>query len=620
MSQPARLPERDAPDRDMLEAARRHEREGRIPEALACHRWALAAAPDDPALMLGLGVALAGARRLDEAETWLRRAIARRPDVADAHIGLGDTLRAWGRLDEAIASYRRALDLRPADAAARTGLGVARQARREQDAAIAGPRREAERRPDHAGAQFDLGFALGRQGRLAEAADCYRRALALKPDDLAALNNLGNALKALGALEEAAACYRRALALRPDIASLHYNLGNTLKAQAMQWSVDAARSGPDETLLDDAVAAYRAALARQPEYREAHLALAMLLMRRGDIPQGWAEYEWRWMTPRGALGRHAQAHRAGAAQAHRAGAAQAHQAGADGTDKPQWRGEPAGAENGRILLIQIDGGFGDTLHFCRYAPLAAARGWRVILEVQPGLARLLRGLEGVDRIMTGDEATPAFDVHCPMLTLPLALGSTLETIPARVPYLRAAPDAVAAWGARLAAIESRMPPGFKKRPRIGIAWAGAFYLDAPAKVMNAQLRALAPDLLAPILALPAPHFVSLQKGGPPAPANVALTDLTAELADFADTAALMANLDLIVTVDTSVAHLAGALGRPVWMMTRHDQCWRWLDGRTDSPWYPTMRIHRQTRPGDWEGVVAEIAAALAADLACGKIG
>jgi len=613
MSQPARQrTAEDVPDQDFLGAARRHAREGRLPEALTCYRWALAAAPDDPAIMLGLGVALAGARRPEEAEIWLRRVIALRPDFAEAQAALGDALRAaqppWGRLDEAIACYRRALDLRPADAAARTGLGVARHARRERDAAIATQLREAERRPDHAGAQFDLGFALGRQGRLAEAAACYRRVLALNADDLAALNNLGNALKALGELEEAAGCYRRAIALRPDIASLHYNLGNTLKAQAMQWSKDASRDGPDESLLDDAVAAYRAALARQPEYREAHLALAMLLMRRGDIPQGWAEYEWRWMTPRGALGRHAQA---------RPG-------GADGTDKPQWRGEPAGEQNGRILLIHIDGGFGDTLHFCRYAQLAAARGWRVVLEVQPGLVRLLRDLEGVERIVAGDAATPEFDMHCPMLTLPLALGSTLETIPASVPYLRAEPDAVAAWGARLAAIESRMPPGFTKRPRIGIAWAGAFYLDAPAKMMNAQLRALAPDLLAPLFAPLAssdgPHFVSLQKGGPPAPANVPLTDLTAELADFADTAALMANLDLIITVDTSVAHLAGALGRKVWMMTRYDQCWRWLDGRRDSPWYPTMRIHRQTRPGDWEGVVAEVAAALAADLASGKIG
>jgi hypothetical protein len=295
----------------------------------------------------------------------------------------------------------------------------------------------------------------------------------------------------------------------------------------------------------------------------------MALLAQGELPAGWQEHEWRWATRQFSGG-------------HRHFA------------QPQWRGEAA---EGRSLLVHAEQGFGDTLQFCRYVPLAAARGLRVILQVPKPLSRLLCDLAGVDRLLTDGDALPQFDLHCPMLSLPLALQTTPATIPHDVPYLHADPALTAHWAMRLAATPT---------PRVGVAWAGnprAQLLDAAA---IGRVRSIAPERLAPVLQLPGPCFVSLQKDGAPPPAAFRLVDRMAEVQDFADTAALIANLDLILSVDTSVAHLAAALGKPVWLLNCFDPCWRWLVGRRDSPWYPTMRIYQQPGPGDWDPVVAEI--------------
>jgi len=259
--------------------------------------------------------------------------------------------------------------------------------------------------------------------------------------------------------------------------------------------------------------------------------------------------------------------------------------------RPQWRGEATR----KTLLIHAEQGIGDTLQFCRYAMLAAGRGLRVTMEVQTPLVRLLRGLPGVDLVRGCGDELPAFDLHCPMLSLPFALGTTMATVPSATCYLHADAALAAAWQARLAAMANQCL-------RIGLVWAGN-----PDAVAIDHLRSLAPDRLAPLFALSGLHFFSLQKGGPAAPGDFPLTDFMDEMADFADTAALIANLDLVISVDTAVAHLAAALGKPVWLLDRFYPCWRWLTGRRDSPWYPSLRIYRQPSSGDWDSVLAEVA-------------
>ena len=261
--------------------------------------------------------------------------------------------------------------------------------------------------------------------------------------------------------------------------------------------------------------------------------------------------------------------------------------------QPQWRGEPA---EGRTLLIHAEQGFGDTLQFCRLAPLAAARGLRVSWKCRGQCCACCKTCRASISASPRGEALPDFDLHCPMLSLPLALGTTLETIPAGVPYLHADAAKVADWQARLAG---------GGRPEVRAS-------ASPGQAIRDRLRpaasALAPDRLAPLFGLPGAHFFSLQKDGPAAPEHFPLTDFMDEMGDFADTAALIANLDLVVTVDNAIAHLAGALGKPVWLLDRFDPDWRWLAGRQDSPWYPTLRIFRQPRPGDWDAVIAGVRA------------
>jgi hypothetical protein len=323
--------------------------------------------------------------------------------------------------------------------------------------------------------------------------------------------------------------------------------------------------------LDEAAACYRKVLALEPQHPEAHCNLGIVLLAQGQLAEGWTEHEWRWQTPQLIAARRDFA-------------------------QPQWRGEPA---LGSTLLIQAEQGFGDTIQFCRYAKLAAARGLRVTLEVQPSLVRLLLGMQGVDRVIGRGEALPAFDLHCPMLSLPSALGLTLMNLPGFEPYLHADPAQVAAWSMRL-------PKMIGAAPRIGLAWAGNPRSHSRGLAAVDRRRSLSPRRLAPLFKVRGLHFFSLQKGGPLAPVEFQLTDVMEEMQDFADTAALIANLDLVISVDTAVAHLAAALGKPVWLLDRFDACWRWFTGRRDSPWYPSLRIYRQPQSGDWETVLTEV--------------
>jgi tRNA-Thr(GGU) m(6)t(6)A37 methyltransferase TsaA len=530
---------------------------GRPDDAVASYRRALALNPDYPEAYRNQGTALRRLDRREEALACFRAALERRPDYLEALNDQGAVLAELGRLDEASFCFRRAVALAPDYPDAHNNLGSMLSQLWRLDEAAACFRRALALHPDYPEAQNNLGNVLKEQGRWDEAIECYRGALAVNPDYPEALNNLGSMLKQQGRLDEAVVCYRRALQLRPDFADPHNNLANALAAQLQ---------------FDEAIACYRRALALKPDFADAHNNLGMILLGRGDMAAGWEEYEWRWQTPQLRKARRDFA-------------------------QPQWRGEAA---SGRTLLIHAEQGFGDTLQFCRYAALAAARGLRVILEVQQPLVRLLRSLAGPELVVGRGDPLPAFDLHCPMMSLPLAMGTSVASIPGDGPYLSADAVQAAQWRARLEAA-----PGGDRR--VGLVWAGNPRRHSPEVSAVDRRRSIDPALLAPLFQVPGLRFFSLQKDGPPAPAQFALTDVMAEMSDFADTAALIANLDLVISVDTSVVHLAAALGKPVWMLDRFDPCWRWLSGRRDSPWYPTLRLYRQLRAGDWDSVVAEVA-------------
>jgi tetratricopeptide (TPR) repeat protein len=536
--------------------------QGQLAEAIVCYQRALDLRPDQPETFNNLGIALKRSGQAREAMTCFRRALALKPAFAAARNNLGNALELLGQTEPAIDCYRRALDLEPAYADAHNNLGNALAGQGHLEHAITCFHTALDLRPDHPQACNNLGNALKQLRRPDDAAAWFRRAIALKPDYDDALYNHGNVLREQGHLDAAVANFHQAVQIRPDFVDAHINLGNTLAEQRR---------------LDGAVACYRQALAITPDLPDAQFNLGLVLLARGELTAGWQAYESRWQIARMAKLRR-------------------------DVPQPQWRGEAA---VGRTLLIHAEQGFGDTLQFCRYATLAAARGLNVILEVPAPLVRLLRGLTCATRVMTPGDPLPRFDFHCPMLSLPLALETTLATIPSDVPYLHADAQQVAAWQTRLAALP-------RQGLRVGVVWAGDSRRHSPDLAAVDRRRSLDPAYLAPLFEVSGLHVFSLQKDGPRAPDTFPLTDVMAGMNDFADTAALIANLDLVIAVDTAVAHLAAALGKPVWLLDRFDSCWRWLTGRRDSPWYPTLRIYRQPDAGDWTSVLAEVVTDLGA--------
>jgi tetratricopeptide (TPR) repeat protein len=536
---------------------------GRHAEALASAERALALGGPDPDAQMARGNALLALGRPGEALAAYDAALALRPADPQGRYNRANALRDLGRLEAAIAGYDAALALAPAyvEALNNRGEALARRARLDEalasfDAALAiRPTAEAHR---------NRGAALARLRRLEEAIASYDAAVAADPASAQAHSDRAGALNDLGRAPEALAAAERAIALKPRLADAHNNRGVALSTLRK----------PDEAL-----ASYEAALAIEPDAPDPHVNRALVRLLLGDLAGGFAEYRWRWRiaVPHGRRPRLAC---------------------------PDWEGEPL---EGQRLVIFSEQGFGDTLQFVRFVPRLAALGAEVTLLVEPPLVRLLAAsLPGV-RVTDRLAADTAFDLQAAMLCLPRLLGVTLETIPAATPYLVAEPAACAAWARRLAALPGR---------KVGLVWAGASRRDNPASAAIDARRSLRLAQLAPLAAARGVQFVSLQVGEPAAealapPAGLQLVDWTGELGDFADTAALIAGLDLVITVDTSVAHLAGALGRPVWILSRYDGCWRWLQDRDDSPWYPTARLFRQPAPGDWADVVAAVAKALA---------
>lgn len=456
----------------------------------------------------------------------------------------------------------KALKRSPRNAAYHNTLGVVLLGLDKGAAAAATFRRALVLDPGYAEAHNNLGNALMGEGRPAEAEACYRRAIAARPGYAVAHNNLGSALRAQGRLDQAAAAYREALAHAPGYVGALSNLGRVLHELGH---------------YDDALAHYERALALDPDHAESHANRGILLLLLGRLSEGWPEYEWRWRVKGFA-------------------------AAPPDPDVPRWDGSPLA---GRTLLVHAEQGLGSAIQFVRYVPLVAGRtvedGGRVVLECPRPLLRLFRSIAdggAVDLVAKGERLPPR-DVQAPLMSLPRILGTELATIPARVPYLRADPTLEERWRDRLA----RWP-----RPRVGLVWGGN------PRHENDANRSMPVAALAPLLERQGITLFSLQVGARPADrawlGQSPVQDLAPELGDFADTAAALSHLDLLVSVDTAAAHLAGALGRPVWLLLPFVPEWRWMLTRDDSPWYPTLRLFRQTARGDWTELMARIATAL----------
>jgi tetratricopeptide (TPR) repeat protein len=529
------------------------EQAGKAERAVELLSKAVAVRPDVAEAHYNYGVALGDLRQYEEAVASYERAIALKHDYADAYFNRGVALAELGRPVQAIESYDRAIAFNPGYAEVHNNRGIALDHLKRYEESLANYDRAIALKPDYARAHNNRGVALGRLERHADALASYDRAVALKPDYADAFANRGIALGELDRPAEALRSYERAIVLNPRHAEAFYNRGNALR---------------DLNRHAEAIVSYERALALKPDYAAAHWNLADCCLLLGDFARGWQEYEWRWNLER-------------------------NQNFKSDFQRPLWLGaEPL---EGRTILLHAELGFGDTLQFCRYAREVAALGARVVLEVQPALLPLLSGLEGVALAVARGDRLPLFDYHCPLMSLPLAFKTDLTNVPVHVPYLHSDAKRVDLWRQKLRNTG---------KPRIGVVWSGSMALRNDRRSMALK------DLL-PLIGGWA-EWVSLQKEVRDSDAVLLasrpdLRDAGAELNDFADTAALVELMDVVVTVDTSVAHVAGAMGKPVWIMlpfNPHD--WRWMLNREDSIWYPTARVFRQPANGDWASVVSRV--------------
>ncbi|HWA80821.1 MAG TPA: tetratricopeptide repeat protein [Acetobacteraceae bacterium] len=567
---------------------------GRLAEAERLYKQILQQDPNHVDALHLLGMAALQAGQKERGVRLLEKVIRIRPDIASAHSNLGVALRDLGRFTDAIASYDKAIALTPESAEPHNNRGVALADLGRLDEALASYERAIALKPDYAEAHNNRGNALRELNRLEEALDSYDKAIALKPRSAEAHTNRGIALEELRRFDEALASHERAITLKPDYAEAHNNRGIALRdlnrleeavasydrAIALEPHYAAAYSNRGLALRDlkrfgEAIASYDKAIALKPNYAEAYFNKSLCCLTMGNMALGWRLFEYRKKMAR-PMGYRPYA-------------------------RPAWLG--GDDLTGKTLFLYWEQGLGDTIQFCRYAGLALSRDARVVMSVQDPLVRLLRGMEPQIKILGADQEPDLFDFHCPLMSLPLAFGTSWETIPSMPRYLAANPELKAQWAERL-------PPA--RRPRIGLSWSGNPIHP------NDHNRSMTAELLHPLLCLDADWFC-LQKEIRAQDAEALkkfpkITLLGERLEDFADTAAVIEAFDLVISVDTAVAHLAGALGKPVWLLLPFSTDWRWWPEREESAWYPSARLYRQPRIDDWPSVVARVKADLLAQF------
>ncbi len=517
----------------------------------------IACEPDNAESHCNRGVALDAMCRYEEAISCYQEALYCKPDFINAMFNLGNAYVAINKLEEARACFERVVELNQNVVAAHLGLGEVEKRMRNFSLARAAFERAIDKDPDSAEAFQGVAEVCQAEEMFEDAIAAYSRALALKPGSVAALNMMGAAYQSIEQLGKAEECYRQALALTPGHHSALNNLGVVLNAQGR---------------LEEAVSVYRRLLELDPDYAEGHWNLSVALLAMGAYAEGWREFEWRFKK--------------------------ANPVPVRDFFQPRWDGSDP---KGKTILLHAEQGFGDTVQFARYVPLIAKNGGRVVVECQvPALKKLLHSLVGVAEVVAAGEILPPFDCHLPMMSLPLVFGTTVETIPGQGAYLSADPQDVDVWRGRL---------GTSGRFRVGLVWYAK-----QTQVLNRK-RSCPLKYFSPLWEVDGVDFYTLQIGvGTEQLDDFAGThqviDLTSEIRNFADTAALMANLDLVITIDTAVAHLAGALGLKTWTILPQVAEWRWLCNCEDSPWYPSMRLFRQPARGDWPSLMNSVAAAL----------
>jgi tetratricopeptide (TPR) repeat protein len=546
--------------RDIFQRAVALHQQGQLAEAEQLYQQVLQAQPSSFSVLYMLGLIAFQSGVPQRGVELTSRAIAINPSVAEAHNNLANGLLQLGRFDDALASFDKAIALKPDYLEAYSNRGALLNQIGRAEEALQSTERAIALKPDYAEAHCNRGLALAALRRLAEALASYDRAIALRPEFAEAFNDRGVVLDQLDRHEEALASFDQAIALRPGYADAYTNRGATL--------IDLARH-------HEALTSYDKSLALRPQHVETHLNRGLLLLQLGEFTEGWTEFEWRKRLPEAP--------------------------GARALPRPLW----TGAEDirGKTIFIHTEQGFGDALHFCRYARLLDAHGAKVIVSARLPLKKLLGSLGPSIHVIADGDLPPEFDYHCPMLSLPLAFRTALERIPHETPYLTADAALKTEWNALLPA---------KTKPRIGIVWSGN------PEQGNDRNRSMALETFLAIVSDDA-DWVALQidlreRDQAALKQDGRITFFGDAIKDFSDTAALLDLMDVVVTVDTGVAHLAGALGKPVWILLARNADWRYLLGRNDCPWYPTARLFRQRALGDWRDVIASVKTELAAFL------
>ncbi|MBT7250211.1 MAG: tetratricopeptide repeat protein [Rhodospirillaceae bacterium] len=579
---------------EKLSTALAFHQQGQLLEAGELYREILAEDPDQVDALNLMGVVMQAAGDLEVALDLLGRATELAPDYFAPFANLGNVLQASGRLLDAVEAFETALKLNGDSPETANNLSSVQNELGNPIAGLEASERALSLIPQFPEAIINKGNALLALARPVEAVNAYREALTLAPDNARAHFNLGNAyldleayaeavepylksvtlddrnakawfnyancLVELDRIDDAVGCFQRALSIEPDYVDALCNLASALQSLG--------RTG-------DAIDLLRKALISQPDSPDLHWNLSLTLLQHGDYSQGWREYDWRWKMP--------------TFEDYRRD-----------FDRPKWDGGPL---DGRRILIQAEQGFGDCIEFCRYIPMVAAMGGEVVLECRPELNRLLGTLDGVAKRIDLGAPLPEYDVHTPLMSLPRIFNTDLQTVPSDIPYLDVPKDAILDHAVLSAT-------GLK----VGLVWAGS-----PTRRDNHK-RSCGLQALTDLMSIERVDYFSFQVGPEASelqndPLFAGVADIAAGFSDFADTAAAVADMDLIISVDTSVLHLAGALGKPVWGMLSTPTGFLWMNDRLDSPWYPTLRLFRQPQPGDWDSVVAEVCSALEERLA-----
>ncbi|OEJ68277.1 tetratricopeptide repeat protein [Magnetovibrio blakemorei] len=524
---------------------------GDVGRALEYLDKAMCEHPNHPQAYLNLGVILEHHGRLDEAVNAYKAALQANPNLMRAQLNLGNALLGLGQNMDAVAAFDQALMTDPANTDALNNKALALKAAGQMDAAEICLQKAVDANPQSEQSWTNLGLVLRLGGKPEEALQAYGQAVKINPASIKAQNNLAVLHRWEGRLDEAETVCRSLLTAHPDVVEVLNNLGDILQAQGK---------------IEEAQTAFERVLALSPNHPEGHHNLAVLMLLKGDFENGWKHYEWRWLAKEFPSERR-------------------------NFPQPLWTGEPLA---GKTILLYVEQGLGDALQFVRYAPLVHALGGTVILECPPSLTRLFETVSDVAHVVSRGEELPVFDVQCPFLSLPGLLSPSSERIPAVVPYLGVSDADAQVWQNRLKDVG-----GLK----VGLVWAGSPHHT------NDRERSIALKNLAPLSDVQGCTFINLQIGSSAAQLHEVdwtIIDYTAHISDYADTAALVGQLDLVITVDTSVAHVAGALNIPVWVLLPHAPDWRWQLKRSDTPWYPSMTLYRQPKRGDWLSVIARV--------------